>query len=184
MSARASLCDTTRTMTGRLARTLLALAPTLAACAEDLDPLASATQPAPATSPAASASADPTGDTTGSTDTGTTGAPAGPSHADAVQPIWDEYCLAACHEPAGSGASVLLLTPNDAYLQLVGVASPAYPDLVRVVPGDREASYLWHKLGGTHLEFGGGGVKMPIYGALDPDELEVVGAWIDQGAQP
>ena len=49
--------------------------------------------------------------------------------------------------------------------------------------GDVEASYLMHKLRGTHLEVGGAGSIMPLgLGALPEREIAVVATWVRECA--
>jgi hypothetical protein len=122
---------------------------------------------------------DPTTTMGGST-TGTQGEL---SHAADIQPIWDANCVTACHTTGGS-AQTYILFDMDAYGQIVDKPSGSYPALTLVTSGDRDASYLWHKLNGTQVEAGGGGSKMPLAGMLSADDLEKVGSWIDQGAKP
>lgn len=166
----------------------------LPACAEDVDPLDSVTQGATAASASGSASggsngsassAGSTGDGTGGgTGGGTTGGGGALSHAVDIQPIWDAKCVSACHEVGGAAELSLLLSEGDAYAAILSAPSPSVPGLTIVVPGDRDNSYLWHKINGTQADIGGGGLKMPIGGALDIADIETIGQWIDEGAQP
>lgn len=170
-----------------LAGALLSVA--LPACADDVDPLDGVSQgamtaPASASGDASgNASAGSTGGDATTGPSGTTGGGEALSHAVDIQPIWDAHCVSACHEPGGSAAMTLLLGAEVAYDALVqGEAS--VPGLTLVVPESREDSYLWHKLNNTQADVGGGGLKMPLGGALDAADLEAIGLWIDQGAQP
>lgn len=162
----------------------------LPACVDDVDPLDSATQGAASASASGSggsgnSSATSAGSSTGdATGGGTTGGGAGLSHAADIQPIWDAKCVSACHETGGAAATILLLTEGDAFAALVDAQSPSIPGLTLVVPGDRESSYLWHKVNGSQADVGGGGLKMPIGGSLDASDLETIGQWIDEGAKP
>lgn len=170
------------------------------ACGDDVDPLDSASSGS--ASPSASASASggssasasggsasasggtdggSTGDATGGS--GSTGVAGQLSHAADIQPIWDKYCMAACHEAGGSGAGSLLMDGDD-YDALVGVAALGLPTMDLVAPGDRLTSYVWHKLSGTQMEVGGAGSKMPLGMAMTQEELDTIGQWIDEGAQP
>ena len=184
----------------RLALSVLAcalLSAAVPACADDVDPLdgvsqgamsasasASGGSSASASGGSASASGGSTGDASGGgTDSGSSGGGAAPSHAVDMQPIWDANCVSACHEPNGSAAMTMLLTPDVSYDSLVN-APASISGLTLVVPGSREDSYLWHKLNNTQADVGGGGLKMPLGGALDAAVLESIGQWIDQGAQP
>jgi len=70
------------------------------------------------------------------------------------------------------------------------------PELNLIEPGDPEASYLWHKLCGTHLDVGGEGEAMPRAFSfsegsgtvwnypLDRADLELIELWIEEGAPP
>jgi hypothetical protein len=56
----------------------------------------------------------------------------------------------------------------------------------QVTPGSVEASYLWHKVNGTHRspEVGGTGSRMPLSGApLSEAQLATLRAWIEGGAR-
>ncbi len=153
------------------------------ACPEDMSDT-DATASAGSTSDGGS-----TGDTsatsspTTSASAGSTGMAVELSHATDIQPIWDKYCMAACHEAGGSGAGSLLMDGDD-YDALVGVAALGLPTMDLVAPGDRLTSYVWHKLSGTQMEVGGAGSKMPLGMAMTQEELDTIGQWIDEGAQP
>lgn len=57
------------------------------------------------------------------------------------------------------------------------------PSMAFIVPGDRDASYLWHKVSGTHIDVGGMGSRMPSVGLLlDAEQMDLLRAWIDAGA--
>jgi hypothetical protein len=101
-----------------------------------------------------------------------------------IQPLFNANCT--CHLQGASGmmtAPFMTLNPGMSHAQLVGVAAEQ-TDLDRVTPNDLEASYLWHKLQGTHMDVGGTGTRMPATGPLPDEELELVRAWILQGALP
>ena len=90
---------------------------------------------------------------------------------------------ASCHGGPGSGG--LGLASPAAYDNLVDVPASAVPALHRVEPGDERASFLWLKLGKAVnvADFGDvAGSGMPPDGALTPDELDAVTAWIRAGA--
>ena len=99
-----------------------------------------------------------------------------------VQALFDERCV-KCHGPTNG----LLDLSAPFTRETVGVAtnagqkrgfcaSSAY--VRRIVPGDREASLLWHKVKGTQdcgspMPYDKGNQK------LDATELERLGLWID-----
>lgn len=125
-------------------------------------------------------------ETTETTETPTTGPAEMVSYTADVQPIWDANCTTSCHVAGGTGATWFLITPDESYEAIVGKNSLSFSSLVLVDPGDRENSYLWHKINGTHVDVGGGGTQMPPPPAemLSSDDLNTIGAWIDQGANP
>ena len=99
-----------------------------------------------------------------------------------VQKLFDARCL-RCH---GSRNALLdLSTPFTC--ETVGIATNAGQErgfcasskyVTRIVPGDREASLLWHKVKGTH----DCGSEMPYDKGnkkLNATELERLGLWID-----
>lgn len=97
-----------------------------------------------------------------------------------VLPILNKYCV-MCHLP-GAEQAELLLYP-DAWTQLVGIAS-SQSELARVEPGFPDKSYLYLKLIGTQGTGSGSGLQMPFQqGPLDPDQIEAIRLWIEQGAK-
>lgn len=125
-----------------------------------------------------------TGDETGSSSSGgesTTTGFTGLSLAADVYPMWNPPVRCDCHTPGSGGLK--MGTVDEAFMNLVGVPAQEAPGLSRIEPGDREASYLWHKINGTHVEVGGSGNQMPL-GAppLDPAIVDLIGQWIDDGA--
>lgn len=100
-----------------------------------------------------------------------------------VQALFDERCV-ACHD-----ATNALLDLSAPFTRAtVGVATNtgggargfcvSSQHVTRIVPGDREASLVWHKVSGTHdcgseMPFDEGNPK------LTPTELERFGRWID-----
>ncbi len=97
-----------------------------------------------------------------------------------VQPIFDESCT-GCHGAAHQRAK-LNLSPATAATALVGVASSEVPQLVRVKPGDPEASYLWQKL--QHTAAQGKGMPRGIFTSkrLPEAQLDIIKRWILAGA--
>ena len=72
------------------------------------------------------------------------------------------------------------LSPSDAYGNLVQVTSTNYAPEKRVVPGNLDASVLWHKLVGDGVH--GTMMPPPGYTQLTLEELQTIGDWIEQGA--
>lgn len=95
---------------------------------------------------------------------------------DDIQPIFDMNCV-ACHQDASPGEG-LSLQGKSMLANTVNVASSEAPSLMRIVPGDPEASYLFRKISGTHVEAGGSGERMPLGGQLYDDEIEAIRTWI------
>lgn len=85
-----------------------------------------------------------------------------------------------CH--AGAAAPLgLRLEAGVSYAQLVGVPSVEVPGLLRVAPGDPDASYLVQKIEGS-AEVGD---RMPLGGPpLPRATIDVIRQWIVDGAQP
>lgn len=88
-----------------------------------------------------------------------------------------------CHTASGGRTPPqgLNLDPGAAYASLVGVASRQKPTLLRVAPGDPDASYLIHKLEGRSDIVG---QRMPRTAGpfLTEGQLLVVRRWIALGA--
>ncbi len=91
-----------------------------------------------------------------------------------VQSIFDRNCV-RCHQGANAPAG-MSLKAGQAYDNIVNVPSSEVPQYYRIHPGRRERSYLFIKI--TH-EVPPVGTKMED---LPPDEIELIGRWIDQGA--
>jgi ankyrin repeat protein len=84
-----------------------------------------------------------------------------------VQPIFRQNCI-GCH---GS-------TRQNNGLRLDRRSSVLKPGARRVVPGNSENSFLYHRLAGSDF-----GLQMPPTGALRPEQVRTVKAWIEQGAE-
>jgi mono/diheme cytochrome c family protein len=105
--------------------------------------------------------------------------PAGPSFTRDIVPLLNRHCV-MCHMADGAQGE-LSLHPQS-HLALVGVAS-SQSDMLLVKPGDVEASYLYHKLRGSHLSVGGEGDSMPYQrDLLDSKDISLLEQWIAQGA--
>ncbi len=92
-----------------------------------------------------------------------------------VQQVFQSQCL-GCHGSGGLGGLDLATDPHAA---LVSVASSEYPGVVRVVPGDPDASLLYLKITGKQGDLGG---PMPPGGTVDAASAELVRTWIADGA--
>ncbi|MCB9674953.1 MAG: hypothetical protein H6737_07545 [Alphaproteobacteria bacterium] len=102
---------------------------------------------------------------------------------ESVEAILQNPC-AVCHSDLlAAGQLNLLVQPRE---NLVNERAVGNPTMFRVVPGDPDASYLVHKLRGTHLEVGGTGERMPGPGYADLQlwQIQMVEEWIRDGAPP
>ena len=103
-----------------------------------------------------------------------------PTHDVDIQPIWEKSCGATCHINDDDGG---LQLGNDAYDQIVGVASDDVPTMNLIEPGSLDDSYLWRKLDGTHIAVGGEGFTMPRGSfTLKKRDKNRIEAWILDGA--
>jgi hypothetical protein len=93
--------------------------------------------------------------------------------------VFSVHCaVPGCHGGA-SAQFGLRLDPGFSGGNLVNVASPRGAHLVRVVPGDPDASFLIQKLEGTQPV----GDRMPLFGPYLPQStIDVIRQWIRDGA--
>ena len=84
-----------------------------------------------------------------------------------VQPIFRQNCI-GCHGPAKQNNG----------LRVDRRSSVLKPGTRRVTPGSLENSFLYHRVAGSDF-----GLQMPPTGALRPEQIEIVKAWIEQGAE-
>ena len=102
----------------------------------------------------------------------------GPVFSEIQAQLFTPTCAtASCHSGANPPANLNLQEANS-YAMLVGIASDQDGNILRVNPGNPDASYLIQKLEGT----AGGGVQMPPNNALAQAEIDVVRQWILDGA--
>ena len=94
----------------------------------------------------------------------------------AVQSVFSNNCT-NCHSTGATFPSL----DGDLCTDLVDVDSQQNSSKL-VVAGDSDASYLHHKMAGTHLDVGGMGSQMPIGGSITQSDIDLVGVWIDEGA--
>jgi hypothetical protein len=88
----------------------------------------------------------------------------------------------SCHTNLGRNpAGNLNLVHDLAYDQLVNVASRAKPAVMRVLPGDPNASYLMHKVEGSNNIIGN---RMPNNGPpyLTDGQIIIMRRWVEIGA--
>ena len=110
------------------------------------------------------------------------GAPPG-GLAPTLASIQDNVFTVSCAVPGchcGAGAQHgLRLDPGFSAGSLINVASPRDPNLIRVVPGDPDASFIIQKLDGTQTV----GARMPDGGPyLTTATVNVIRQWIQNGA--
>lgn len=106
--------------------------------------------------------------------------------AEVQQMIFAPSCaMELCHD-AASATGGLVLDEATAHAQLVGVAPTTFAanaaGLLRVAAGDPRRSFLLVKLEGPPP---GQGSRMPLaLPPLDPEQIDLVRRWIEQGALP
>ena len=88
--------------------------------------------------------------------------------------------IPGCHG-GGSVQFGLRLDPGFSATNLINVASPRDANLIRVVPGNPNASFIIQKLEGTQTL----GDRMPQFGPyLSQQTIDVIRQWIQLGAPP
>ncbi len=97
---------------------------------------------------------------------------------EALQALFSDTC-APCHTGDGEIFGQLRLEP--AFEEVVVGVPSSQIGMLRVAPGDRDGSYLWHKLRFGHHEVGGGGEGMPPppQRPIVARDVERIGRWID-----
>src|ERR1051325_9618163 len=85
-----------------------------------------------------------------------------------VQPLLKQFCI-ECHGPSRQMQGFRLDRRRDA---MRGGTT------IMITPGNSASSRLYHKLIGNRY-----GPQMPLTGALDQEQINVIKAWIDQGAE-
>ena len=109
--------------------------------------------------------------------------PITPPAASDFQEIQDTVFTAICTQcHIGAGAPQgLRLDAANSYAALVNVASGEVPALMRVNPGNADASYLVQKIRGTAAVGG----RMPLgQAALPQDRIDLIVRWVNAGAPP
>ena len=87
-----------------------------------------------------------------------------------IQPLLRANCY-GCHNVTLSSGNFRLDRRRDSMPNRVGANN------ARIVPGKSEESRLYQRISGTQS-----GLQMPPTGALKPEEIRTIKAWIDQGA--
>jgi len=86
--------------------------------------------------------------------------------------------IPGCHG-GGTVQFGLRLDPGFSAGNLINVASPQDPTLIRVIPGNSDSSFLIHKLDGTQTI----GMRMPAFSPpLPQGTIDVIRQWIQDGA--
>jgi hypothetical protein len=89
-----------------------------------------------------------------------------------------DCAVPGCHGGAGAQQG-LRLDPGFSAGNLINVASPRDPNLIRVIPGNPDGSFIIQKLEGTQTL----GDRMPDGGPYLPQStIDVVRQWIQGGA--
>jgi ankyrin repeat protein len=97
-------------------------------------------------------------------------APPTVDYARDVQPLLRDKCY-GCHGPALQSGNFRLDRRRDSMPNRVGANG------ARIVPGNSASSRLYVRVSGNES-----GLQMPPTGALPPEEIATIKAWIDQGA--
>jgi hypothetical protein len=95
--------------------------------------------------------------------------------------VLGQHCaVVGCHIP-GSPPNGLVMTPSQAYSNLVGVPVVEYSTLFRVKPGDAADSYVYLKV--TNTAPSGTQMPPPSTGdSLSTAEINILKDWINEGA--
>jgi hypothetical protein len=87
-----------------------------------------------------------------------------------IQPLLRAHCY-SCHSATVQSGNFRLDRRRDSMPNRVGANG------ARIVPGNSAASRLYQRVSGNQA-----GLQMPPTGALQPDEINTIKTWIDQGA--
>lgn len=101
-----------------------------------------------------------------------------PTLTNVQEQVFRSCTFSSCHGSTPAGQLDLL--PGESYVELVGVASSEKPELMRVVAGNPDDSYLMMKL---RDEAGIVSDEMPPGAPLPDDKIQLVADWISAGAQ-
>ena len=93
-----------------------------------------------------------------------------------IQALFNRWCH-ECHIGQDKGR----LSLAEPFASRIVNVDAEQANLKLIAPGDRDRSYLFRKILGTHSGVGGSGRRMPKDGPpyLSSEETELIGAWID-----
>ena len=111
-----------------------------------------------------------------SVDSGTP--PVDPTLTNVQEQVFRSCTFSSCHGSTPAGGLDLL--PGESYVELVGVASQEKPEVMRVVAGNPDSSYLVLKMRADPSIIND---EMPPGAQLPEDKIALVEAWITAGAQ-
>ncbi len=100
-----------------------------------------------------------------------------------VQPIFTASCATAnCHRGPLPAIGLDLSTAASSRLELIDVPSSQFVQVLRVAPGDANASYVMIKIRGAGENFEGDVMPPPPATTLTPANLATIFTWIEEGA--
>jgi len=110
---------------------------------------------------------------------GTAATPLAPTLASIQVNVFSVRCaVPGCHG-GPTAQQGLRLDPGFSAGNLINVASPRDATLIRVIPGNPDASFIIQKLEGTQTL----GDRMPLFGPYLPQTtIDVIRQWIQDGA--
>lgn len=98
-----------------------------------------------------------------------------------VQMLFDTHCD-VCHMDGRRDGTLALDAPFLA--TTLGAMSEQLREMAIITAGDRQQSYLFHKVNDTHLQIGGAGLRMPVETGLCVSDIERLGLYIDALVAP
>lgn len=98
-----------------------------------------------------------------------------------VQMLFDTHCD-VCHMDGRRDGTLALDAPFLA--TTLGAMSEQLREMAIITAGDRQRSYLFHKVNDTHMQIGGAGLRMPVETGLCVSDIERLGLYIDALVAP
>jgi hypothetical protein len=98
-----------------------------------------------------------------------------------VQMLFDTECD-VCHMDGRRDGTLALDAPFLA--TTLDAMSEQLRDMAIITAGDRQRSYLFHKVNDTHQQIGGAGLRMPVETGLCVSDIERLGLYIDALVAP